>query len=92
MKYRKQAGIIMETICGQSLLIATAEARKYCPYLTQLDESSAFIWRMIEDGCTTEEMIPRIIDEYGISEKEAEGGLTAFLDGMEKNKFIIREV
>lgn len=92
MKYRKQPGIVMETICGQSLLIATIEAREYCPYLTKLDESSAFIWKMIEDGRTTDEMVSEIVREYGISKEEAEHALMAFLNGMEENHFIIKEV
>ncbi len=91
MKYRIQNGVVRETICGESLLISTKEARERCPYLTQLDESSAFIWSMIEEGTDSQDMINRIIQKYDVDEKEAEEGLMSFLDAMEERHYIIRE-
>ena len=92
MKYIVQKGVVRETICGQSLLISTKEAREYCPYLTQLNESSVFIWKMLEKGKSTDEMIQEIMHIYGITENEADEGLTEFLNVMEGNHFITKEV
>lgn len=50
MNYKIREGIVMETLCGTSLLIATLEARKYCPYVMQLNEASAYIWQMLLMG------------------------------------------
>ena len=47
---------------------------------------------MIEDGRTTDEMVSKIVREYGISKEEAEQALISFLNGMEENHFIIKEV
>ena len=92
MKYIVQKGVVRETICGQSLLISTKEAREYCPYLTQLNESSVFIWKMLEKGKSTDEMIQEIMHIYGITENDADEGLTEFLNVMESNHFITKEV
>ena len=47
MNYKIRDGLVLETLCGTSLLIATLEARKYCPYVMQLNEASAYIWKML---------------------------------------------
>lgn len=91
MKYTIRNGVIREMICGQNILISTLEARKICPYLTQLNESSVFIWKMLEEGINTEQMTEKIIQEYDISEKEAQKGLELFLSNMEEQHFIIKE-
>lgn len=86
-----QKGVVRETICGENLLISTKEAREHCPYLTQLNESSAFIWAMIESGRESEDMISAIMQKYEVSKEEAHKGLNDFLSAMEKQNFIIKE-
>ena len=92
MIYRIQNGVVRETICGESLLISTKEAREHCPYLTQLDESSAFIWSLLEKRTDSKDMIEQIMQRYEVTEAEAAEGLMGFLNAMEEKHFIIREV
>ena len=91
MKYRIQHGVVLETICGVPILISTVEARKTCPYLTQLNDSSVFIWKMLKEGNNTEEMSKEIVKEYHISDTEAEEALMLFLHGMAEQGFILEE-
>ena len=88
MRYRIQKGLVRESICGQNVLIATIEAREKCPYLTQLNDDSAFIWDMLAAGQDTDEMITAVIEKYGISKQEASEGLEQFLNEMQKKHFI----
>lgn len=90
-KYQIQKGIVLETICGQDLLIATSEAREKCPYLMQINKESAFIWKHLMNEKTTSEITDEIVQSYDISKKEAEKALTEFLEACEKNNLIIPE-
>lgn len=89
MSYKIRDGIVMETICGTSLLIATLEATKYCPYVMQLNEASAYIWRMLFDGKSMEEMTVLAARDFEITEEEARETLNSFLQGLAEQNYLI---
>lgn len=91
MNYKIREGIVMETLCGTSLLIATLEARKYCPYVMQLNEASAYIWQMLFDGKTYEEMIKRAAEDFEISVEQAGETIESFLSDLIEKKYLIPE-
>jgi len=90
MNYNIRKGLVHESVCGQELLVATLEARKHCPYLTELNEASAFVWHMLEDGLSREQMREKIVKVYDISAEAAAETLDLFLADLEKQGFITR--
>lgn len=88
MKYRIRDGIVMDRLCGIDLLIATLEARKTCPYVMQLNEASAFIWRMLFDGIGIEEMAQRAASKYQIPLQVASDTIMQFLNNLVEQKYI----
>ena len=91
MDYRIRDGIVMETICGTSLLIATLEATQHCPYVAQLNEASAYIWKMLFDNKSFEEMTVMISKDFDISEKEAADTLGGFLTQLKEQNYLVTE-
>ena len=79
MNYRVHPGIVFQTICGRSFLIAVRPARKECPHIQELNEYGAFCWCLLEQGRQPEEMIPEIMKEYPVKEEEAREGLMQFI-------------
>lgn len=88
MKYNIQEGLVRETVCGKELLIATLKARQFCPYVTILNPSSAYIWSLLESGYDTEEMLHMIVTKYQISEQEACSALDRFLADLVSKSFV----
>lgn len=62
--YKARRGIVLTEICGEYVLIAAKALLDRCPYLTQLNESSAFIWKRLSEGATLEELVSAVGDEY----------------------------
>lgn len=91
MNYKIRDGIVMETVCGTSLLIATLEARKYCPYVMQLNEASVYIWKMLLDGKTLDEMTALATKDFEISSAEAYATLNGFLSSLMEQNYLIME-
>ena len=91
MQYTIQDGLVLETVCGVSLLVATMEARHVCPYLTQLNEASAFVWSLLLEEKDTEEMLDIVTREYGTDRTEASETLHGLLDELEKQHYINRK-
>ncbi|MCR5448933.1 MAG: PqqD family protein [Solobacterium sp.] len=88
MNYKTTDGMVLECVCGQYVLIATLEARKTCPYITKINEDSAYIWKMLESKCTFDEMRRKTEKDYEISPEEAEETLRAFLDSLIKKGYV----
>lgn len=91
MNYKIRDGLVLETLCGTSLLIATLEARKYCPYVMQLNEASAYIWKMLFDGKTPAEMAELAANDFEISVKEAAETIKKFLSELTEQNYLIVE-
>lgn len=47
--YRPRQGVVLVSVCGEHLLVATGEARDTCPYITQINDKAAFFWEMIRE-------------------------------------------
>lgn len=64
MKYRTRTGIVLTSVCGQHVLVAAKEARENCPYVTKINETAAFCWRLLENGSTCSQLADRLMEEY----------------------------
>lgn len=92
MRYRTRDGVVLETICGQHRLIATLEARKHCPIVSALNDSSVFVWKMMEEGLDDMEMEDRVLQEYpDIDRTAARKVLDTFVSSLQKEGYIIPE-
>ena len=89
--YKIRDGVVMETLCGVSLLIATTEARKYCPYVMQLNDASVYIWKMLFAGKCPEKMVEQAARDFDISIQEAGETIETFLSGLEEQNYLIIE-
>ena len=68
-KFKTRPGVILASVCGEYVLVAALEARKYCPYLTMINESSAFLWRQLVDGADKKELIEKVASAYDVTDK-----------------------
>ncbi len=91
MHYKVRDGIVMESLCGISLIIATLEARDHCPYVMQLNEASAYIWRLLFDRRSMEEMAALASKDFGITEAEAVEIIKSFLEELTEQNYLIVE-
>ena len=64
MRYRVKKGIVLTSVCGQYILVAAKKTRENCPYITQINETTASCWRLLENGCTCDGLIRFLLDEY----------------------------
>ena len=93
MTYKTREGVILEKICGEYRLIATLDARKFCPVASALNEDSAMVWTMMQDGLDTEEMVHRIVEKYSdLSNEEAGSILETFIRTLIDQGYVLEEV
>lgn len=71
MKYSIREGVVLECVCGESMLISTLKARKYCPYILQLNDASLLIWNGAVEGMSEEQIAEKAAAEYEIPFEQA---------------------
>lgn len=91
MRYQIREGIVLETVCGESMLIATFAARKACPYILELNDASVLIWKGLTEGLNESEIAKRASDEFEVSYEEAREAIRDFLLFLEQNGYLIRQ-
>lgn len=89
MNFTIQPGVVLRELCGEPLLISTAEAKKLCPAMCQLNETGAFFWKLLEQGFGEEEMIARTVQEFEVEEAHVREVLPAFFAQLAQQHFLI---
>lgn len=89
-KYKTRPGVVLTEIAGEYALVAAKKLLDTCPYVTQLSESSAFLWRQLEKGATQEDLEKVADEEYEIEDtEEASKEIRAFLQQMSDLHYLI---
>lgn len=91
-RYHTIKGVVLTSICGEFSLVCATALRKSLPPVAQLNESSAFLWRLLESGADKGELEKAVMAEYEIDDaEEARSAINAFLDQMLQAGYLIEE-
>ncbi len=82
--------IVLTEVCGESLLIATGNARGKVPYVLSLNETAVFIWRLLEKGTDSEEIKSALCAEYEIDGETACTAYDSFMRQLRTQGYIVQ--
>ena len=72
--------------------MAAKEARKNSPFISQINETAAFCWRLLEDGIDSDSLFLKMLAEYEIVDPAAaRADLEELLEQMKKANYLIEE-
>ena len=92
MRYRTRPGVVLAPVCGEYLLVAATAARSFCPYVTQINESSAFLWRQLIDGADAETLKTAVAAEYEIEDSgDTAAAIEGYLSQMLQAGYLLEE-
>ena len=90
MRYRTRPGAVLAKICGEYLLVAAQSLRDSLPYVTQLNESSAFLWEKLEGGADEQTLEQCVMEEYEVEDREAaRAAIRDFMEQMRSAGYLI---
>lgn len=72
-------GFILREIAGSYLVVAVGAAVKQFNGMINLNETGAFLWRILEKGATEEEAVAELLKEYDVDEETAKADVKAFV-------------
>lgn len=84
-RYKAREGVVLTSVCGESLLVSAAALRDICPFVTVLNDSSAFLWKQLQNGAGLEDLENAVRSEFEIDDPTVvkpviEGFLRQMLD------------
>lgn len=91
-RYKTRPGVVLTTISDQYFLVAAKTVRDLCPYSSQINETAAFCWRILEDGADFDTLFACLSEEYEIDDSAAvKADLQELLDQLLKANYLIEE-
>ena len=93
MKYKARKGIVLTTICDQYVLVAAKKAQDTysCPYVTQINDTAASCWRLLENAISIDEITTHLMEEYEIDHSSlVKNDVVRLIQEFEKNGYIIQ--
>lgn len=90
-KYLIRPGVVLSSVCGEHLLIATREARGKCPYAKQINNTGAYFWTLLEQGDDVENMVLSASDRFQAEPERIRPGLIRFIESLTSAGYLIPE-
>lgn len=77
MKTKK--GFMLRTVANRNIVVAIGKASLDFNGLITLNDTGAFIWKTLSEGCTYDELLQKVLSEYEVDEETARNGIDDFL-------------
>lgn len=88
--YRIRPGIVLTNVCDEHFLVSGKSARELCPYVTNLNDTAVYIYEKLSEGCTEEEILRCIQEEYEIEDADQiKGVIDAFVSQLLENGYMM---
>ena len=81
-------GFILREVAGSYLVVAVGNAVKEFGGIVNLNETGAFLWRLLEKSSTEPEMVDAILNEYEVDRETAEKDVKAFVEKLTEAKLV----
>lgn len=70
VNYKSRKGVVLTKIQNEYLLVAAKALTGQVPYLTQINETAASCWILLEKGTTEDHLIEALLLEYDIEDQD----------------------
>lgn len=89
MNFNMRNGVVLVNICEEYLLVASKEARGFCPKVIQINETAADIWKQMQAGKSEAEIIQYFKDTYESNDIDLHEMVSSFSKEMIKLGYLI---
>ena len=73
-------GFILREVAGNYIVVAVGEAVKNFNGVINLNETGAFLWKILEKGGDEESLTASLLEEYDVQEEIAKADVKAFIE------------
>lgn len=89
-KYKQSRRVVARQVRGDQVLVPIADSEEALDSIYILNETASFIWDKTADGSTREEIVSRLVEEYEVTESQAEADTDMVLGDLVEIKAVER--
>ncbi len=83
--YQARSGVLLTSVCNEYILVAARSLKDVCPYVTVLNETSAFLWKQLKDRCSVDMLLKAVSETYQTDDPEKDReAIEAFIKDMKE--------
>lgn len=83
-----KGSFILREVAGSHVVVPVGSSAVDFNGMITLNETGAFLWELLSQGSTTEELIQRLTEEYDVTPEAARHDVEVFLQRMRDNDFL----
>lgn len=72
-------GFVLKQVADVTIVVPAGEAALDFNGMITLNDTAAFLWRLLENETTQEELLSAMLKEYDVDEKTAKAGIAKFV-------------
>ncbi len=81
-------GFILREVAGNFIVVAVGSAVKEFNGVINLNETGAFLWKQLQDGCDEEGLVQALLGEYDVEEDLARKDVKTFVEKLQGAKLL----
>ena len=81
-------GFLLRQVAGQTVVLPTGDELDLNMMIT-LNGTGAFLWELLQEETTEEEMVKALLAEYDVDEERAKASVAAFVNKLRENEFLV---
>ena len=81
-------GFVLRTVAGSNIVVPTGDTCLDFNGMITLNESGAFLWRVLEQGSDVDGMTAALLREYDVDEATARKSISDFVSRMKELAFL----
>ena len=77
-------GFVLREVSGNHIVVAVGEGTKIFNGMIQLNETSAFLWKMLQEDVTQQDLVNGLVAEYKVEKSVAEIDVLEFIESLKE--------
>ena len=82
-------GFVLRKVAGSYIAVATGEESISFNAMITTNETGAFLWELLKNDTTEEELLKALLAEYDVDEETAKADISEFLGKLREGKLVV---
>ena len=81
-------GFMLREVAGSYVVVAVGKRSEQFNGMVNMNETGAFLWKLVEQGASRDELLSRLLETYEVAEEKAEQDVDKFISVLQQNNFV----
>ncbi len=77
-------GFVLREVSGNHIVVAVGEGTKIFNGMIQLNETSAFLWKTLQEDVSEQDLVNGLVAEYKVEKSVAESDVKEFIESLKE--------